>query len=142
MITVFTNGCFSLLHPGHVRLLQFARSQGDRLVVGINSDESMLRIKGRYPILPAIDRLELLSSLKWVDDVAIFYEDTPVNLIRDLHPEVLVKGPECRGKLFPGAREVLDYGGRVICPDWPIDHSSSELERMLYGQNCCSAARD
>ena len=103
MTTVFTNGVFDLLHVGHIQLLQFAREQGDRLVVGINSDESARRLKGASrPVIPAAERASMLSALLHVDEVVVFKEDTPTRLINDLRPDVLVKGPECRGKSIPG----------------------------------------
>ena len=92
MTTVFTNGVFDLLHVGHVRLLQFARAQGDHLIVAINSDASAARVKGPdRPIIPAHERAEVLRALQWVDDVQIFDEVTPELLIQRLRPHVLVK---------------------------------------------------
>ena len=112
MILVFTNGVFDLLHAGHVRLLEFARSHGDRLVVGVNSDASVRRIKGPdRPIIPVEERVEILRSLRCVDKVRIFDEDTPVPLIRRLRPDVLVKGPACKGAAIPGAQLVESWGG-------------------------------
>src|SRR5882762_4369473 len=90
---VFTNGCFDLLHAGHVTLLEKARALGDRLVVGINSDASVRRLKGRKrPLAPLPDRLKVVSGLESVDYVTVFGEDTPQNLIRALKPSILVKG--------------------------------------------------
>ena len=104
MTTVFTNGCFDLLHVGHLRLLWIARSQGDRLVVGLNSDESVRRLKGPMrPIVPVDERREMLLALEPVDQVIIFYEDTPLTLIEALRPEVLVKGPDYAGRECCGA---------------------------------------
>ena len=128
MITVFTNGCFDLLHVGHLRLLWFARSQGDRMVVGLNSDESVRRLKGpTRPITPVDERREMLLALEPVDQVIIFHEDTPLNLIEALRPEVLVKGPDYAGRECCGAKLVESYGGRVVIPVWPMQHSSTQL---------------
>ena len=128
MTTVFTNGVFDLLHVGHVRLLQFARAQGDHLIVAINSDASALRVKGPdRPIVPAHERAEVLRALRCVDNVQIFDEDTPELLIQWLRPDVLVKGPACRGTEIPGAAFVESIGGRVVIPDWTVEHSSTQL---------------
>ncbi|MCA9100054.1 MAG: adenylyltransferase/cytidyltransferase family protein [Planctomycetales bacterium] len=128
MTTVFTNGVFDLLHVGHVRLLQFARAQGDHLIVAINSDASTARVKGAdRPVVPVNERAEVLRALRSVDDVQIFDEDTPELLIQRLRPDVLVKGPACRGTEIPGATFVESIGGRVATPDWPVEHSSTQL---------------
>lgn len=128
MITVFTNGVFDLLHVGHVRLLQFARAQGDRLIVAINSDVSAAHVKGPgRPVVPAHERAEVLRALRCVDDVQIFDEDTPELLIQWLRPVVLVKGPACRGTEIPGGAFVESIGGRVVIPDWLVEHSSTQL---------------
>ncbi len=131
---VFTNGCFDLLHAGHVRLLNWARSQGTLLIVGLNSDESVRRLKGaHHPIMPQADRKFLLQNLRCVDSVIIFDEDTPHRLILGLRPLVLVKGPDYRGKEVVGAALVESIGGRVAVPDWPVTTSSTDLR--------CAAAR-
>lgn len=128
MTTVFTNGVFDLLHVGHVRLLQFARAQGDHLIVALNSDASASRAKGPdRPVVPVHERAEVLRSLRCVDDVLVFDEDTPELLIQRLRPDVLVKGPACRGTEIPGAAFVESIGGRVVIPDWPVEHSSTQL---------------
>ena len=128
MTTVFTNGVFDLLHVGHVRLLQFARAQGDQLIVAINSDSSARRIKGSdRPVVPAHERAEVLRALKCVDDVQVFDDDTPELLIQRLRPDVLVKGPACCGTDIPGAAFVESIGGRVVIPDWPVEHSATQL---------------
>ena len=135
MITVFTNGCFDLLHVGHLRLLWFARSQGDRLVVGLNSDDSVRRLKGpTRPILPVDERREMLLALDPVDQVIIFHQDTPLNLIEALRPEVLVKGPDYTNRECCGAKFVESYGGRVVIPTWPVQHSSTQIvDRIVSG---------
>jgi D-beta-D-heptose 7-phosphate kinase/D-beta-D-heptose 1-phosphate adenosyltransferase len=130
--TVFTNGVFDLLHAGHVRLLEFARSQGDYLIVAVNSDASVRRIKGpERPIIPAEERAEILRSLRGVDEVRIFDEDTPVALIRRLRPDVLVKGPDCQRTTIPGAALVQSWGGQVIVPDWIIQQSTTRIVNRM-----------
>jgi D-beta-D-heptose 7-phosphate kinase/D-beta-D-heptose 1-phosphate adenosyltransferase len=119
---VFTNGCFDLLHVGHVRYLQAARALGDRLVVGLNADASVRRIKGpRRPINSQAQRAEVLAALTCVDLVVIFEEDDPLGLILRLKPQVLVKGADWEKSRIVGAREVLAAGGRVetiaVVPD-------------------------
>lgn len=135
MTTVFTNGCFDLLHVGHLRLLWFARSQGDRLVVGLNSDESVRRLKGpTRPITPVDERREMLLALEPVNQVIIFYEDTPLNLIEALRPDVLVKGPDYANRVCCGATLVESYGGRVVIPVWPLQHSSTQLVDRIVSE--------
>ena len=141
MITVFTNGCFDLLHLGHVHLLQFARDQGDRLIVGVNSDASVRRLKGPgRPIVPCVERVSILSAIRGVDRVLIFDENTPERLIREVRPDVLVKGPDWSGRDPVGAYLVRSWGGRVVCPDWPIRHSTTALvDRICAGHLCALA---
>lgn len=113
-ITVFTNGCFDLIHPGHVDLLERARALGTRLVVGINSDESVRKIKGSgRPILTQSERAAILSAFRVVDEVIIFDELTPERLIHDIKPDVLVKGGDWGPNEIIGADFVLANGGRV-----------------------------
>ena len=112
---VFTNGCFDLLHPGHVRLLEEARAQGDRLVVGLNSDASVTRLKGQgRPLLPEAERAETLLALEAVDRVVIYAEDTPRDVILALVPDVLVKGADWELGAIVGRDEVEAAGGRVV----------------------------
>jgi len=111
---VFTNGCFDLLHLGHIRYLKKAKSLGDILVVGLNSDRSVKKIKGeKRPILPEKERAEILSSLWFVDYVVLFNEETPERLIRELEPDVLVKGADWKLKEIVGADLVRSRGGVV-----------------------------
>ncbi len=111
---VFTNGCFDLLHVGHVRTLEAARALGDRLVVGLNGDASVRRLKGRgRPLVPARQRAELLAALECVDWVVTFREDTPLGLIRALRPDVLAKGGDWPLDAIVGRDEVESWGGRV-----------------------------
>jgi rfaE bifunctional protein nucleotidyltransferase chain/domain len=114
---VWTNGCFDLLHVGHVRSLQAARALGDALVVGVNSDESVRRLKGpRRPIVPAAERVEVLAALECVDRVVVFEELTPEAALARLQPDVHSKGADYappHGKPIPEARVVSAYGGRI-----------------------------
>ena len=111
---VFTNGCFDILHRGHVTYLNAARSLGDILVIGLNSDASVKRLKGdKRPINNEDDRKFLLENLKAVDGVFIFNEDTPLELIKSIKPHVLVKGGDWQVEQIVGAQEVLSWGGRV-----------------------------
>jgi rfaE bifunctional protein nucleotidyltransferase chain/domain len=112
---VFTNGCFDILHVGHLQTLSQARAQGDRLVVGLNSDASVSRLKGAgRPINSERDRASLLCGLECVDAVTIFPEDTPVEVISALRPDVHVKGGDYREEDLPEAPVVRAYGGRIV----------------------------
>jgi D-beta-D-heptose 7-phosphate kinase/D-beta-D-heptose 1-phosphate adenosyltransferase len=112
---VFTNGCFDLLHVGHVRSLEQARRLGDRLVVGVNADASVRRLKGPgRPLVPARQRAELLAALACVDWVVIFRQDTPLSLIRALRPDVLAKGGDWPRDRIVGREDVERWGGRVV----------------------------
>ena len=111
---VFTNGCFDLLHPGHVRYLSAARALGDVLVVGVNDDASVRRLKGPgRPVLHLAERAEVLAALAAVDHLIVFGEDTPHALIGALLPDVLVKGADWAAEDIVGRDEVLAAGGRV-----------------------------
>ncbi len=112
---VFTNGCFDLFHAGHAALLAFARLRGDVLFVGLNSDNSVRRIKGPgRPLQPQLLRAQVLLACRHVDYVVIFEEDTPFNLIRILKPHVLVKGADWKGKEVVGSTIVRESGGEVV----------------------------
>jgi len=128
----FTNGCFDLLHPGHVSLLQQARASADRLVVGLNSDLSVRRLKGPgRPVQSETARAMLLASLKTVDAVVIFPQDTPLELIEALQPDVLVKGADYRVDTVVGAEVVQKRGGKVLLADLvPAQSTTSTIERM------------
>jgi D-beta-D-heptose 7-phosphate kinase/D-beta-D-heptose 1-phosphate adenosyltransferase len=111
---VFTNGCFDLLHVGHVRSLAEARSLGDRLIVGLNGDASVRRLKGaERPLVPARQRAEVLAALHCVDGVVVFGQDTPLSLIRALRPDVLAKGGDWKLTEIVGREDVEGWGGRV-----------------------------
>jgi D-beta-D-heptose 7-phosphate kinase / D-beta-D-heptose 1-phosphate adenosyltransferase len=127
---VFTNGCFDLLHPGHVRLLRQAGALGDFLVVGLNSDASVRRLKGpARPLNPASVRAEVLSALEAVDAVAIFEEDTPLELISLISPDVLVKGGDYRPDEVVGRTEVESGGGKLVIVPLVEGHSTTGLVR-------------
>ncbi len=112
---VFTNGCFDLLHVGHVRSLEQARAQGDRLVVALNTDASVRRSKGAgRPIVPARQRAEVLAALACVDFVLLFAEATPLATIKALRPDVLAKGGDWALDAIVGRAEVESWGGRVV----------------------------
>ena len=112
---VFTNGCFDLLHVGHVRSLEAARRLGDRLIVGVNADAGVRRLKGPgRPIVPARQRAEILAALECVDWVVLFRETTPLGLIRALRPDVLAKGGDWSRDAIVGREEVEGWGGRVV----------------------------
>ena len=125
---VFTNGCFDLLHPGHIRSLEAARALGDMLIVGINSDASVRALKGpTRPVIPEQERAEILASLECVDAVTIFPEETPQNLIAALLPDVLVKGGDWPGDQIIGRPEVEAAGGRVARIDMVPGYSTTSL---------------
>ena len=130
---VFTNGCFDLLHVGHVSTLAQAKTFGDILVVGINTDASVKRLKGdKRPILDQASRLTLLAALEVVDYVTTFEEDTPLALIRRLQPHVLVKGGDWRPEAIVGKEVVEHAGGRVVAVRHQAGFSTTNLiERIL-----------
>lgn len=125
---VFTNGCFDLLHVGHVRYLQEARALGDALVVGVNSDASVKRLKGpTRPIQFENDRAEILAALACVDFTVIFTEDTPENLIHQVKPDILVKGGDWKIETIVGAPFVMSYGGQVMSLQFVDGKSTTKL---------------
>lgn len=125
---VFTNGCFDLIHPGHVRYLGKAKSLGDYLVVGLNSDSSVRRIKGgKRPIMGETDRAEVLCALRFVDYVVLFSEDTPLKLIKALKPDVLIKGADWSLDKIVGADQVLASGGKVRRIKFAEGYSTSRI---------------
>lgn len=129
---VFTNGCFDLLHPGHVRYLEAARALGDVLVVGLNDDASVTRLKGPgRPVLRAAERAEVLAGLAAVDHVVLFAEDTPRALIAAVAPDVLVKGADWAEDDIVGRDEVRARGGRVERIALVPGVSTSEIIRRM-----------
>ena len=132
---VFTNGCFDLLHPGHVSLLERARAEGDVLVVGLNSDASVARLKGAgRPIVPAEERAEVLCALEAVTRVVVYDEDTPRAIIAALLPDVLVKGADWALDAIVGRAEVEAAGGRVVRVDVLPGRSTSAIVQRIQGR--------
>ena len=130
---VFTNGVFDLLHPGHVELLEAARREGAALIVGLNSDASVRRLnKGtERPVVPEADRARILAGLAAVDCVVLFEEDTPLELIKSLLPDVLVKGADYRRDSIVGADWVESRGGRIVRVPLVEGFSTSSLVERL-----------
>jgi rfaE bifunctional protein nucleotidyltransferase chain/domain len=125
---VFTNGCFDLLHPGHICYLRAARELGDALIIGLNDDDSIRRLKGpSRPINPLDDRACMLAALKPVDMVVPFSEDTPLNLISALMPDVLVKGGDYTPEQIVGSDVVRENGGEVVVIPFKDGHSTTNL---------------
>jgi D-glycero-beta-D-manno-heptose 1-phosphate adenylyltransferase len=142
---VFTNGCFDLLHPGHVRCLAEARALGDVLVVGVNSDRSVRGNKGlERPLVPEEDRAEVLAALASVDYVTIFDEPTPRELISRVLPSVLVKGADWAPDQVAGREEVEAGGGRVVSIPLAPGYSTSNLLQRIRnaGTKVSAASRD
>jgi D-glycero-beta-D-manno-heptose 1-phosphate adenylyltransferase len=129
---VFTNGCFDLLHPGHIGSLEQARALGEALVVGLNSDASVRQLKGAgRPVLPERERAEILAALECVDAVVIFDELTPREVIARLLPDVLVKGGDWPGDQIVGREEVEAAGGRVVSVPVVAGYSTTEILRKI-----------
>lgn len=124
---VFTNGCFDILHPGHIQLLQKAKAAGDKLVVGLNSDEHISRKKNRLPRFALNDRKLMLEACKFVDVVLSFNQEDAVSLIDALRPDVYVTGEEYKDR-SPEARLVTSYGGKVIYVKRIGEYSSSKYQ--------------
>jgi rfaE bifunctional protein nucleotidyltransferase chain/domain len=125
---VLANGCFDLLHVGHVRYLHGAKELGGRLIVGMNSDASVKLLKGEgRPLMPAEERAEIIAALTDVDAVVIFDEPDVRGLIRELHPDVQAKGTDYTRESVPERDEVLAYGGRVEIVGDPKDHSTTNF---------------
>jgi rfaE bifunctional protein nucleotidyltransferase chain/domain len=133
---VFTNGCFDILHAGHVEYLQEARKQGDFLVVGMNSDHSIRSIKGEQrPINKELQRARVLAALGCVDAVVVFGEDTPLNLITALLPQVLVKGADWPEEAIVGAQEVKAKGGQVVRIAFATETSTTGIIQKIREQD-------
>jgi D-beta-D-heptose 7-phosphate kinase/D-beta-D-heptose 1-phosphate adenosyltransferase len=135
---VFTNGCFDLLHVGHIRYLEKAKELGDILIVGVNSDRSVQMIKGpKRPILPEEERAEVLSGLGCIDYITLFDEPTPLELIAQLQPHVLVKGGDWTKETTVGKEMVESSGGKVVILPFVEGHSTSSLIKTIlerYGK--------
>ena len=131
---VFTNGCFDLLHSGHVALLEQARAHGDLLIVGLNSDASVQRLKGASrPVVPQAERAELLEALEAVDRVVIYDQDTPLETITALLPDVLVKGADWALDDIVGRDVVEGAGGRVVRAELVSGRSSTSVLERIRG---------
>lgn len=140
-IVVFTNGCFDLIHPGHVALLKKARALGTKLIVGINSDESVRAIKGKErPFLGQAARASILKEFRSVDEVRVFDENTPERLIREIKPDILVKGGDWATDQIVGADFVLKNGGRVFSIPFEDDYSSSKIADKIKLSEKATAA--
>jgi D-glycero-beta-D-manno-heptose 1-phosphate adenylyltransferase len=130
----FANGCFDLLHVGHVRYLQAAAREADRLVVALNADKTVATLKGsNRPILPAADRAELVAALRGVDYVTIFSEPTVAPLLLALRPDVHCKGTDYTVETVPERETVRSYGGRIAIVGDPKDHSTRDLLARIRG---------
>jgi rfaE bifunctional protein nucleotidyltransferase chain/domain len=131
---VFTNGCFDVLHPGHIRSLEAARGLGDCLIVGLNGDESVRALKGpERPVIPASERAEILASLECVDAVVVFEDLTPQKVIASLLPDVLVKGADWPGNQIVGREEVEGAGGKVVLVEVFQGYSTTEILKRIRG---------
>lgn len=129
---VFTNGCFDLLHRGHIEYLAKAADFGDVLVIGLNSDDSVSRLKGPHrPIQDEISRAHLMAALEFVDLVVYFNEDTPLQLIQLVQPDVLVKGADYKAEDIVGYDTVMAKGGKVETIEFLAGHSTSAIEEKI-----------
>jgi rfaE bifunctional protein nucleotidyltransferase chain/domain len=129
---VFTNGCFDILHPGHIRSLEQARDLGDVLIIGLNSDASVRQLKGpTRPVLPEQERAEILAALESVDAVIIYDDPTPREVIARLLPDVLVKGGDWASDKIVGREEVEAAGGRVVSAPVVPGYSTTEILRKI-----------
>lgn len=132
LVIGFTNGCFDLIHPGHIALLRQSKESCDRLIVGLNSDRSVRRLKGpERPYQDETARAAVLTALAVVDGVVIFDEDTPLNIINALKPDVLIKGGDYEMDTIVGAKEVRSWGGRVIRTDFLDGHSTTKISNKF-----------
>ena len=130
-LVVLTNGCFDLLHAGHVRCLRLARALGDALVVALNTDASVRRLKGpTRPVQPELERAEILCALTVVDAVVLFDEDTPLDVVLRLRPDVIAKGGDWAPEAIVGGPEVLSWGGRVVSLPF---HGGLSTTRLVEG---------
>ena len=131
-VVVFTNGCFDIIHSGHLDLLKEARSYGDKLIVGLNSDKSVRNLKGPdRPVIEQSERKKILSALKFVDEVIIFNEENPLKLIKKIKPEILVKGSDYKKDQVIGGKFVESYGGEIKLIKLTKGKSSSKIINKL-----------
>ena len=129
---MFTNGCFDLLHAGHVTYLEAAKKTGDRLILGLNTDRSVSALKGpTRPVIHEQDRARVLAALAAVDAVILFDEDTPINLINAIQPDVIAKGSDYTEAQVVGAKEVKSWGGKVALIDLVAGRSTSGILQKI-----------
>jgi len=132
---VLTNGCFDVIHVGHIRYLEGAKQLGGFLVVGINSDEQVRKLKGEgRPFQPEEERAEIVASFRYVDAVTVFYEPTVEELIRAIRPDIHAKGTDYTADSVPEREIVISCGGRVAIVGDPKDHSSTDLIAEIAGR--------
>jgi rfaE bifunctional protein nucleotidyltransferase chain/domain len=132
---VFTNGCFDIIHAGHIDYLNKAKALGDVLIIGLNTDDSVKRIKGdKRPIINEDERAEIISNLKPVDYVVFFDEDTPAKLINELVPDILIKGADWKIDEIVGGETVLANGGEVKTIKFTNDQSTSKIIELIISR--------
>ena len=134
---VFTNGCFDILHSGHLHYLSSAADLGNKLIIGLNSDSSIAKLKGKdRPFIKESDRLLMLASLTFVDAIILFEQDTPIKLIESISPDVLVKGGDYTEEQIVGHQIVKNNGGKVISLEFIEGYSTTNfIEKILHGKN-------
>jgi len=131
-VVVFTNGCFDLLHVGHIRALEDAASRGDFLVVGLNTDKSVQRLKGKsHPIVPQDERAEVVAALEFVDYVTFFEEDTADEILQELQPDILAKGQDYTEKTVPERNTAQELGIRILIVGDKKKHSTKDLIQRI-----------
>lgn len=134
---VFTNGCFDLIHAGHITYLQQAKQEGDILILALNSDASIQRLKGpKRPIVPLEDRLIVLSALEMIDHLVVFEEDTPIETLKALTPDIHIKGGDYTKDRLPETPIIEAYGGTVMIKPFVDNRSSSALIQRICERYC------
>ena len=129
---VFTNGCFDLIHKGHILYLEEASQQGDKLIVAINADKSVRKLKGKHrPIKDEDNRTLIMAAFSFVDLVVIFHEETPLELIEMVTPDVLVKGGDWKPDQIVGSEHVMNHGGKVLSLQFVDGYSTTALENKI-----------
>ena len=135
-IIVFTNGCFDIIHPGHIKLLKKAKSLGDILIVGLNKDTSVKKLKGeKRPIIDEKGRAEILSSFSMVDYIVLFGEKTPIRLIKNILPHYIVKGGDYKENEVVGKEIIEKYGGKVVIVPFYKNYSTTNLLKKANERN-------